>query len=441
MRLSRVAPAFALVVAPSVARADAFSIFGFGPAAVAESNARVARADDGTATHLNPGGLALGRGSRLELGAIGQVSALTAGGAHRGIDDPIGLTLAIDADVPLEGPLDGVLRVGFGLHSLPTRVMHVALRSEGTPQLPYYDNRTQRLVLLPAIAARLAPWLGIGASFDSLAGLAGSADLRPGASRVPEPRTDEAITTRVRPILGVRVDPIDRLHLGLTWRGAFRAPVTTETHAEIAGVPLYVNASENAALFDPATITLGAAWDVSPRAQLEVDVAYARWSSYPGPGFSVTATLPGLYAPAPEQPALYRDVWSVRAGGSQMLALGAHDLVLRAGGGYEPSMMKDVRQGATNLVDSSKIVASAGATLALRGLFSSPLRIGLGAQAHVLPTRSTDKVACSALPCAADTVVGNDAANPSAGIADPGYPKLSGGGAIVAVALSLGVDL
>jgi hypothetical protein len=441
VRLSRVAPALTLVLAPQVARADAFTVFGFGPAAVAEANARTARADDGTAAHLNPGGLALGRGSRLELGGIGQVSALSAGGRHRGVDDPVGVTLAIDADVPLEGPLEGVLRVGLGMHALPTRVMHVALRDETTPQLPYYDNRTQRLVMLPAIAARLAPWLGIGAAFDSLAGLAGSADLRPGASRVPEPRTDEAITTRVRPILGVRVDPLDRLHLGLTWRGAFRAPVTTETRAEIAGVPLYVHASENAALFDPAQITLGAAWDLSPRATVEVDVSYAKWSSYPGPGFSVTATLPGLYAPAPEQPALYRDVWSVRAGGSQRLALGRHDLVLRAGGGYEPSMMTDALQGATNLVDASKIVASAGVTVALRGLLSSPLRIGLGAQAHVLPTRSTDKVACSALPCAADTVVGNDPAHPSANIADPGYPRLSGGGAIVAVALSLGVDL
>ena len=49
------------------ARAGAFEVVGFGPAGVAEVGARAARADDGTATFYNPGGLGLGRGIRLEI--------------------------------------------------------------------------------------------------------------------------------------------------------------------------------------------------------------------------------------------------------------------------------------------------------------------------------------------------------------------------------------
>ena len=439
--MRRLAPALAVLLATSTASADAYTVFGFGPAALAEANARTARVTDGTATHTNPGGLALGRGYHAEGGTMIAFSALTAAGQHRAIDDPVGMTLALDADVPLEGPLEGVLRVGLGVYSLPTRLLHVALREQTTPQLPYYDNRTQRLSLLPAIAIRFAPWLGIGIGFDTLAGLSGGADVRPGASRVPEPRADESIATVVRPILGLRVDPLDALHVGVSWRRRFRAPLATTTDAEIAGVPLHVTASEDGALFDPSQLTVGVAYDLSARTEVELDFAYAWWSSYPGPAFSVTATLPGLYAPAVAQPALYRDTWTLRLAGAHRVAVGRHDLTLRVGAGYEPSMMTEARQGGTNLVDASKLIGGAGATLAVRGLIASPIRVGLGAQAHVLPTRSTTKVACSALPCPLDTVVGNDAAHPDRNLNDPGYPTLSGGGAVVAIALSLGVDL
>ena len=430
-----------MLFATSAASADTYTVFGFGPAALAEANARTARVTDGTATHANPGGLALGRGYHAEAGATFVVSALSAAGQHRPIDDPFGVTIALDADVPLEGPLAGVLRVGLGVYSLPTRLLHVALRDQETPQLPYYDNRTQRLSLLPALAARLAPWLGVGIGFDTLAGLSGGADVRPGASRVPEPRADESIKTIVRPIVGVRVDPIDALHVGVTWRKRFQAPLATTTDAEIAGVPLHVSATEDGALFDPSQLTVGVAYDLGPRTEVEVDGSYAWWSAYPGPAFSVTATLPGLYAPAVAEPPLYRDTWTVRGAATHRVPVGRHDLTLRAGAGFESSMMKDARQGATNLIDSSKIIGGAGATLALRGVIASPIRIGLGAQAHVLPTRTTSKVACTALPCPIDTVVGKDAAHPDANLHDPGYPTLSGGGAVVAIALSLGVDL
>ena len=70
----------ALFVSSSRAEASAVEVHGFGPAGVAEVNARCARADDGTATFYNPGGLGLGRGYHVEVSPQLGASALSAQG-------------------------------------------------------------------------------------------------------------------------------------------------------------------------------------------------------------------------------------------------------------------------------------------------------------------------------------------------------------------------
>jgi hypothetical protein len=427
--------------APSLARAEAMSVFGHGPAGVAEVGARVARANDGSAAFYNPGGLALGTGYHAEAGTMGMLSGLSAAGKKRRIEDPFATQLALDADVPLEGPLEDRLRIGLAAHALPTRVLHLILRASETPQLPYYDNRTQRLAALPSLAVRLAPFLGIGFAIDTLAGLEGTVDLRAGASRTPEPRIDETAKTVMRPIVGVRLDPSSSVHVGLVFRGQFDLTLRTDSSASVGGVPLNVHAEKHHAMFDPATLTAGVAVDLSPRASVELDGSYLFWGRYLGPAFDVTASLPGVQAETPPSAKPFRDTFTVRGAGSFTVPVKRHDVIVRGGLGYERSMMTDERQGLTNWVDADKILAGAGATLVVRGALSGDLRVGLGVQAHVLPTRTFGKVACTAFPCAADTVSGPDATAPSSGITDPGYPKLKGGGVAGAAALSVGVDL
>ena len=113
-RASALLASLALLSGAAPARAGACDVLGFGPAGVAEVGARAARADDGTATFYNPGGLALGHGIRLEVTPTYGASALTSRGQTLSLSDPFGASLAFDATVPFTCPLHDRIRIGFG---------------------------------------------------------------------------------------------------------------------------------------------------------------------------------------------------------------------------------------------------------------------------------------------------------------------------------------
>lgn len=421
--------------------ASALDVYGFGPAGVAEINARSARADDGTAAFYNPGGLGLGRGYRVEVAPILGVSALRAQGEARPLEEPFGVALAIDATIPLEAPLKDRIRFGFGGYFLPASALRLIARPAEEPLFPYYENRTQRLVLLTAIAARITEGLGVGVALNMLAGVSGEADVRPRASGAPEPRIDVDAGARVAVNVGLRFDPAPHVRLALVYRQRFSIPSLVATTAEVGGVPLDVVVDVREALFDPHTIVVASSFDVG-RASVEIDASYSAWSSYEGPFVAVRAELPGVRVASDALPDLFRDVVSARAAATYRLDLGPRvELTARAGIGFETSMLTSARQGRTNLVDGDKGLFGLGATLALRDLLPRTLRVGLGVGAQIVASYEQHKRACAAQPCPLDAVAGPDAADPGAGITNPGYPKLHAGGALLSASLGLGVDL
>lgn len=431
-----------LVAIEGEARAGAFEVLGFGPAGVAEVNARSARAEDGTAAFYNPGGLAFGRGSSIEIAPTLGLSTLSAQGRALGLEDPFGIAVAFAVTVPFEGLLKDRIRVGFGGYLLPSGLLHLVTRSAETPFFPYYDNRTQRLAVVPALAVRLTDRLGIGVGVNVLGGVSGPAVVQPGASGATESRLQLEATTRAAVHVGARFDLSSRARVALAFRQRFAAPARVTTTAEIAGIPLAVSVGTESALFDPMTLVLGSSFDLG-RASIEIDATWSAWSAYEGPFASVRASLPGLDIASKLPTGIARDVVSLRAAASYRIALGAGaELTLRAGAGAEPTMLKGQPQGRTNLLDGDKILGGLGASLALHDVLAvRTIRAGIGLGTQVVLASSQVKRACAALPCPADTVAGPDATNPAAGIENPGFPRLEGGGAFWAGSLGVGVDL
>ncbi len=434
----------AALCAAGPARAGAFEVLGFGPAAVAEVGARAANADDGTATFYNPGGLGLGHGVRLEIAPTLGVSALSAQGKTIPLTDPFGVSFAFDATVPFEGPLHDRIRIGFGAYLPPSGALHLIAHPSTEPFFPYYDNRTQRLVLLPTIAVRILDGLAAGVGFNVLGGVSGPATVTTGASGALEPRLALTASTAVAVNAGLRFDPRPGVHLALTVRQRLAAPAVVDSSAEIAGAPLTISVATESALFDPTTVVAAASFALGreQRGNVELDASYARWSEYDGPWVGVQATLPGVNVISALPTHIARDVVGLRAAGSYRFDVGARsDLVLHAGGGFEPSMLSNDQQGTTNLVDGDKLLAGLGASFALRGVLPVTLRFGAGANVSYVFPYGQDKRACAAEPCPPDTVAGPDANHPAQGITNPGFPRLSGQGAFVAMSLGIGVDL
>jgi hypothetical protein len=351
------------------------------------------------------------------------------------------VAFALDSTVPLEGAVKDRIRLGFGGYFPTSRVMRLRARPAEEPFFPYYDNRTQRLVLLAALAVKIADGLAVGAGVNALGGVVGTADVGPGASGATETRINVDASTRAAVNVGLRFDPAPFVHFALVYRQRFAVPALIATEAELGGVPLSVGVDVREALFDPHTFVVASSFDVG-RASFEIDAMYFAWSGYEGPFVLVRAELPGLLVESEPTPAIFRDVVSARAAGSYRLAIGSSaELTLQAGGGFEPSILTSARQGRTNLVDGAKALFGVGATLALPRVLPRPVRIGLGAGAQVVAGYEQEKKACAALPCPADTVVGPDSASPGAGITNPGYPLLEGGGALFSISLGIGVDL
>lgn len=432
------------------ARAGAFELQGFGPVGVAEVSARAARASDGSATFYNPAGLAMGQGTALEIAPSFGVSALSAQGKTLPLADPLGASLALALPLPFEGAVARRVRLGFGAY-FPTTVLHFIARPGTEPFFPYYDNRSQRLVLLPALAVRVSDQLSIGAGLNVLGGVKGPAVVVPGASGALESRIALRATTTAALDLGLRFDPSERVHFGVTFRQRFALPAVVSTRAEVAGVPLHVDVESESALYDPLTLVVAGSVALGA-ATFELDASYARWSDWDGPFAAVHAELPGvsLASDLPAHPG--RDVVSLRGAAAYGLDLGPKTrLELHGGAGFEPSMLKTVRQGRTNLVDGDKIFLGLGADLRLRDPFATSrdraparvraLRLGAGLGTQIVLPSTQEKRACAAYPCPADTVAGPDANAPASGIDNPGFPRLVGKGSFWSASLGLGVEL
>jgi hypothetical protein len=429
------------LLSPAKARASALDVHGFGPAGVAEINARSARADDGTAAFYNPGGLGKGSGYRVEITATGGISALAAQDKALPLESPFGIALALDATIPLGEPIGDRIRFGFGGYFLPSSALRLIARRTDEPLFPYFDNRTQRLVLIPALAVRITGALSIGAAVNVLGGVIGSADVRPGASGAAEPRIEVEASTRAAVNLGARFDPAPGVRLGLTYRQRFSVPARVATTALIGGVPLDVDIDVREALFDPGTVVVGSSFDWG-RATFEIDASYSAWSSYEGPFVKVDAELPGVRIGSDPVPALFRDTVSLRGAATYRVDLGRRaELTARAGAGFEPSMMTNAQQGRTNLADGDKAFFGLGATLELREILPKTFRIGVGASGQIVAGYEQAKRACAGQPCPINSVAGPDAADPGAGISNPGYPALRAGGSLWSLSLGLGVDL
>jgi long-subunit fatty acid transport protein len=231
---------------------------------------------------------------------------------------------------------------------------------------PLYDNRTQRLVVLPSLAARICHGLSLGIAFNYLAGLGGQVAATEGSTRALEARVDEQIYSVLAINAGVRWQATPRLALALVYRQAFGVPFSTVAKNQIAGQPidLDVDAQE---LYTPHTIVLGTAWRLRPTLLVSLDVAWLHWSDWRGPYVTVTSELPLVGAIATEPPRVaFVDGAAVRAGADwTALIRGAWALSLRGGYAWESSPVP-AGQTATQLLGGAthKLTLGLGARVA-----------------------------------------------------------------------------
>ncbi len=440
-----------LVLASRAALASPADVFGLGSEAAALGGAVTARATGWEASYYNPAGLVFeSRSDRgaATLGVVGSGSTLAINGKPYAVSEQLGVQLGAHLPLPFGSFLKDRLAVGFSMYALPKNVLRVIARLPSEEFYPYYDNRTQRLVILPALGIKLHDRVAIGVGFNFLAGLTGSVASGQGETRAIDARVDEEVYTNVKLNTGLRVEVGWGVSLGAAYRPAFSVPFRTTTHNVVAGqnIDLDVDAE---GLFSPHQVALGAAWRWRMLA-LSFDADWSKWSSWKGPYVAVSSELPLAGRLDVAVPHLrFSDVWALR-GGAEVRVLETTDVALdaRLGGGFEPSPIPP-QHGVTNLVDGDKLMLSAGAGVRVSHLLPKPVRFDVHFQLQMLGDRADAKIRAAAgeTPDPADKLrdevkdLQGDLSTMGFQTSNPGYPVLRGGGVVYAGGFNVTFEL
>jgi hypothetical protein len=326
-------------------------------------------------------------------------------------------------------------------------VVRVIAHAPAEPFYPLYDNRTQRLVVLPALAVRLWRGLSAGIGFNYLAGLDGNVAAAEGATRALEARVDEQIRSVLAVNLGVRWQLRPELALALVYRQAFAVPFRTVANNRVSGEPIDLDVDAQG-LYTPHTVVAGVAWQARPSLMLSLDVGWQHFTDWRGPYVTVSSELPLVGAIAAAPPRLsWSDTGVVRAGADwTAMARGNVSVHLRGGYGFESSPIPQSQPGVTNLLDGHKHHLALGAGGEVRW-GQSALRLDVHGQLSILqPVTLVKKIApAGEKPDPASALsdeIADDPQRPSTlgtQISNPGYPSISSGGFVWALGFTLTV--
>lgn len=427
-----------IIASPAAARASAPDLFGQSPEVAALAGAGATTAQEFDATFHNPAGLAFGGRGTFSAGAFGIASSLHIHEESRSIEEPLGIVVGLAEPVPLL--LGGRLRVGLGIYVLPDTIVRVLTRLPDDPTYPLLENRTQRLVVLPGLAVRLAPWLSLGVAVNFFAGLDGPASAREGSTRAVETTVYEEIYARAGLLAGLRADPWRHLRIALVYRQEFYVPYAVQTRNLVGGNAIDIDV-EARGLYTPHELALGVGWD-DDVTRASAEVTYERWGDQDRPYVRVDSVLPavGPLVP-PSLPSPFRDTVHLRLGAGRAFSLGCErTLEVRAGLGFEPSAVAP-QTGRQNLLDADKLTTALGAGLVLGDLDGREVRIDASVSwLHLLP-RITHKTVSSVADARDDPSLLADErpGDPGLQISNPGYPSLEASGEVLSVGLLLTV--
>lgn len=340
-------------------------------------------------------------------------------------------------------------KFGLGIVGyVPTRrVLELRTIEPSIPEWFLYGSRVQRYVLAAGVGGQILPGVHVGGGVDfvprvrvsfaatvdgSIRGDADGDGLADAFSDVVVDvhEMDLEIIATFAPTLGLQLElgawseALEGLSVGLSWHGALGLPVQSEVDAQVnLGVEevgdldpflLAVVAAAGVDLFDhyvPMTLTGGLAWRRPHRPGFTVDLKWTDWR----PMLLSVARLGETEIDSPlirlddqivdgnAVEASFRATVAVRGGievplprieaGERFRYV---DLVLRAGGGFEPTPL--VSQGAESaLLDAGRGLISAGLgveTWDPVDLVDGPTWLDLAAQLHLLSpgtlARATD---------------------------------------------------
>ncbi len=407
-----VALVLALISGSTDARASIFDSFGLGSRGVGMAGALTAASVDYAATFYNPADLLSRRRTHGGLGFVWLSPHFTVDrdlpqSPHPSVlpEQNIGVVLGLSA--PLGGIFHRKVALGFALYLPLLRFTRAQFDDYRSPQLYLHDNLADKLLLTFGGAVEIMPWLRLGAGFQLLASLDGTADFQMDLvdGRLENEELSIDLHAELGATAGIAVEPLPGFELAIAYRQELEFQFTLPVTADIDEFGRLEFVLQGTSLYTPHQIAFGASYRVPMRYPLTIaaDLTWAMWSLAPSPSPDVAFSIDGkgllgenagvkplIGAVADAAPTQSKDILITRLG----VELELDDWHLRAGYAYRPTPLPRPVADA-NFVDNDTHMLAVGAQWTFRSEIlrrRKLLGIGLGVQAAIMEPRRVDKV-------------------------------------------------
>jgi long-chain fatty acid transport protein len=395
-----------LVGAPRVAGASPQEVIGFGQRSIAMGRSGVAIASGVDSIYANPALLSQDRSLSLQVGIVGALFDLRAGGdsGSRRIDYSAlkGTTVGAMLPLPFGGVLKDRITIGLGFVTPLDVVVRGRILYPEKPQFLIAD-RVQSVALEAGIGVDVSHGVRLGVGFAALAALDGSVLVQTDATGRIGTLVQDTLVASYAPRAGISYEfSRGRYRVGLAFRGKlvgrFNVVIRADNLGSLNVPPLNIS---GVAQYDPWQIAIEAARIRGPW-RAAIGATYKHWPEYPGP---VEATVRCEDAPDPSAscealvpaPVEYRPVVAPHVGVERALPIGnGSELALRAGYAFEPSPAPE-QKGSRNYFDNHRSVLSAGWGIRLG---SAPLAFDGFVQLQILHARDHHKTPEEGAPVA-----------------------------------------
>jgi long-subunit fatty acid transport protein len=428
--------------------ANPVDLFGTSSKTASTGDAAVASSTGGESLYFNPGRLAFGSGFSLYGGVTAQTASLSLPSGNTNIRDALYSHTGLAFTLPFRGFLKNKVRAGMMLSAPVQEITYIKMNMPAQPFYPYYNNRSQRLILIPGVSFLLVDSptfgkFGLGFGINYFAGLNGAIIGNEGATRSVEARVFEELEGKATVVVGGAWE-IGNFKAGFSFRQAYGVEFHNVSYNHVAGTDLNIDLQATT-LYSPHTLSWGIAWE-TPQFGLELNIVESLWSYYKTPFVYMRSQLPLIGELVGELPPVkFNNTMAFKVGG--FVALNK-SISVKGGVGYENSMISN-QTGVTNLMDGNKLTISSGISWQFRkGMFLHAhmryqMIMGENHNKAIVPT--DDQCGSSVnigsfnslsdeLPCVED-----DQSTWGFQTTNSGYPSISSGGYVFSGGLTLEV--
>lgn len=409
----------ASALSASVARADNFDLYGYGPRAAAMGGAMTAEASDYTSVFYNPA-LMVNR-KDVNFGFSFQWYRMTADVQPKDLaqevdckactaPDAVGYSLGLV--FPLAGKVKNHVAIGLGLY-LPSQVMlRVNAPDANTPYWYRYNSNPERIVIHTGVGIKIVDWLKIGLGIQALADLLGNgANVRVDlfSKEVQLRELNSYLGTRVSPVFGLHVSPLKWLRFGATFKWEMKLVYEIPAKVDLATVGTLSFAVTGVAHYTPHTLNFGVAVDATENFTITLDGEWQNWSAAPSPYSNLNIDLSGpildglglgsaLDLTSPVQKPGFADTLSGRLGLEYRIS---PRFQARLGAFFRPTPVPKQNVAGTNLLDNTTLGISGGFGFNFDDpleIMQHPIQIDIAAQGQFILPREALKEPTDVVP-------------------------------------------